>query len=326
MSLKKIFASILIFMIHFFISDSQELSCTFYYASYSGYMCNLLVDSPHGFNNFTKIIGVHKDGFTNDDVVRITGTARQTTPFLLSIPSIICETFQNVVRIELMNIRFQIIDENSFKNCKNLSILILDENSMTQIDENAFIENLELEVLSMERNLFSTLPENVFANQQNLKRLVLDMAVPHLPENVFNSLINLEELDLGQNNLRELKVQWFENLRQLQVLSLYHNNLQELPSNVFINLESLIAINLAINELKVIHSDSFGYLINLKTLIIHSNLLNAIDERFIDNTGIENLQLYTNVCISKNVFDNSTSRQLMRSELHTCLDNFKDFY
>lgn len=322
----KICASVLIFLLHFYISDSQELSCSFYYDSYNGYKCHLLVDSPHGLNNFTEINGVHLDGFTDDDVVELTGTARLNTPFLLNIPSIICERFPNIGRIDFFKIRFQIIDENTFRNCKNLSILILEENSLTSIDENSFNENLKLEFLTLERNLFTTLPEKVFANQQNLKTLILNMAVPYLPENIFNSLINLETLDLGQNHLRELKVQWFKNLRKLRYLSLYHNSLQELPLNVFNNLDSIIRINLAINTLKVIHSDSFGYLVNLKTVYFFFNLINAIDEKFIDNTGVESLEMTNNECINANVFDNSTSRQLMRSVLQTCLDNYKAFY
>ena len=303
-------------------SYGQVLSCSYRNDANKGYTCGLTIQNPNGFNNFTEIGGTHLAGKTNEDVQYVLGVYGSNTT---NIPSIICEKFQNATGIELRIIGIDNIDENSLKNCKQLTYLELYGNKISKIDEKSFIENLELQTLYLNGNQLTILPENVFANQHKLITLWLDInKITDLPENIFISLRNLDRLDLQNNQIKNLRTKWFENLENLNYLVLSNNQIEELPRNVFSSLKKLPIIFLHHNELKVIHS--FGILPNLTEVLLYINQINALDEKFIDNIGVELLDVRLNLCANVNIFDNSTSKQSMRSKLQKCFDNYKVLY
>jgi len=319
----KILFSILIFAVNFHACYCQVLSCVYRIDGY-GYTCFLTIQNPNGLNNFTRINGTHLTGKSNNDVRHIyDGYGSNTT----NIPSIICETFQFATTIVLQSIGIQIVDEYSFKNCKNALFLSLVSNKITKVDEKSFSENLELQGLYLYNNELTTLPENVFTNQQKLDILRIDLnKITDLPENIFHSLTNLTRLDMDNNQIKNLGSEWFKNLHKLNILYLYSNQIEELPKNVFRSLKELNAIRLYNNKFKVVHSDSFGISPNLTEVYFGNNQINAIDERFIDNTGVEWLQMYGNLCANTDIFDSSESRESMRNKLQTCFNNYKALY
>ena len=317
----KIFFSVLIFVINSRTSFGQELSCYYNNYSSSGYTCDLKIINPNGFNNFTGIDGAHLGGMTNEDVRRIISNNGSTT----NVPSIICETFKNATRIELRSIGIQSIDENSFRNCKKLEYLDLDANKIEKMDEALFIENLELNELSLLYNQLTTLPANVLKNQRKLLRLGLSVnKISDLPENVFDSLENLDFMGLYGNQIKSLRVGWFEKLEKLTRLNLDSNQIEELPEGVFRSLKKLEKISLDRNDLRIIHADSFGISPNLNEVSLDNNQIYAIDERFIDNTGVQRLNMQNNECRRFDIFDDSPSRELLRNQLQRCFESYKN--
>jgi len=314
---------ILIILVNLRSSFGQFLSCNYRNNNTNhGYTCDLTIQNPNGLNNFTSIGGTHMSGRTNNDVQSIIRVFGSNTT---NVPSIICDKFQSVTLIILHVSGIQTIDEKSFKKCKKLLYLNLEVNSIIKIDEKAFVENLELLTLDFYINQLSELSEDVFINQQKLTRLSLSAnKLSDLPKNIFNSLQSLTILILEFNQFKNIRIEWFLPLGNLKSLWLDYNQIEELPRNIFIPLKNLNMINLNENKFKVIQSDPFRGVANLKEIRIENNKIEAIDESFIDNTGVQRLQIGNNLCVSRNIFDNSTSRMSMRLALQTCFENFED--
>ena len=133
------FVIILLFVIKLntIYSQNGAIRCN-YFMSEHGYACNLHINNPNGWNNFTEITGVHMTNMGNADVRNIVRLSSSSTT---NIPSIICDTFPFTTRMDLRVIRIERIDEYSFKSCKNLSYLEFFSNRIAHIDEFAFSTN-----------------------------------------------------------------------------------------------------------------------------------------------------------------------------------------
>ena len=310
---------ILIIFVNLHSSLGQFVSCS--YRIFSNlYSCDLTIQNPNGLNNFASIGGTHLSGMTDNDVRRILRVAGSNTT---NFPSIICEKFQSVTRFDMSGINIQAIDEYSFKNCKKLQHLYLENNNIKKVDEKAFNENIDLLVLNFPFNQLSELSENVFKSLQKL--VILDIGVnkiSDLPQNIFSSLKRLHSLSLPSNQIKNLRIEWF--LENLNSLNLGGNLVEELPRNIFMSLKNLNRLHFYSNKFKVIHSGSFRGLSNLKTIDFDNNQIQAIDEEFIDHTGVERLDMINNFCVNQRIFDNSTTRMSMRLALQNCFKNFDD--
>ena len=56
---------------------------------------------------------------------------------------------------------------------------------------------------------------------------------------------------------------------------------------------------------------------------MYSNQIDGIDERFIDNTGIDRFDVRFNLCVNKSIVDTSVSREAMRTNLQLCFENYE---
>lgn len=316
----ELIVSVLIFIIRNQGSYSQALSCNYHNNSGFGYICELTIYNPNGFNNFTEINGTHLTGMTDSNVRFISSTWESDS---INIPSIICEIFKNVTRIELISMGIKKIDEYSFKSCRNLIFLNLKENWISTIDEKSFSENTVLQTLYLLHNQLTSLPENLFSNQQNLQILWFDNnQISNPPKNVFDPLINLLELDWRRNQVKNITIEWFVKLENLKRLLLYSNEIEELPMNSFSSLKNLNFLGLDSNNIKIIHADSFGILPKLKGISFNDNLINAVDEKFIDNTGITYIYMDSNLCVNITIRNSSTSREEIIYALQNCFNNY----
>ncbi|KAL7043456.1 hypothetical protein ACKWTF_001514 [Chironomus riparius] len=300
----------------------SQLSCTYYDKQYYGYACNLTITNPTGLNNFKRISGRHLSGKTNNDVKYITSNSASFTTI---VPSFICKTFKNLTSIELRSMGIQHVDENAFKDCHELQALDLYNNKISRIDEKAFENNQGLATLYLYQNQLSELPENVFLNQQNLITLWLDNNYfTSFPKKEFAPLNSLNNLDLRGNRIRNITDDSFENLKSIKYLYLQSTQIEELPKNVFRHLKSLSTLSLSYNKLKVIHS--LGFLPNLTEIELSDNQLQAVDEKLIDNTGVNRFSFGGNLCANFVITDNSASRALLRSGLQNCFNKYNQEY
>ncbi|CAG9798423.1 unnamed protein product [Chironomus riparius] len=105
-------------------------------------------------------------------------------------------------------------------------------------------------------------------------------------------------------------------------VELYSVGIKTIDDKAFKN--SLNVIYLHNNKLKITQSDPFRSLFKLKTIYLQQNQIEAIDEKVIDNTGVQRLDITNNLCANQNIFDNSTSRMSMRLALLNCFKKFDD--
>ena len=292
-----IFVIAIYLKINLIYGQNEVLRCAYSINLLNGYRCDLTIINPNGFNNFTTIDGTHLFLRTDSDVRYITGSSES---YSLNIPSIICEKFSNTLTIEFLEMGVQRVDEDSFINCKNLSYLDLKNNKINRIHENSFKENIELAYLFLWFNEITNLPEKIFSIQNKL-----------------------QILDFESNKISNLSENVFKSLRSLRLLYLENNLIDELPKNIFNDLRNLTSIWLDNNNLKIIHADSFGFLPNLKAINLHNNKVEAIDDRFINNTGVATLNLINNKCYSNIIIDITPQRLFMRTALRECFKNYE---
>lgn len=308
----------------FILTQQPFIGCNYrIYGDY--YYCDLSIFNPDGLNNFTSIAGNHLEGKSNMDVQKLK-PLETFNSVSTNFPSIICDTFINVSDMEfLWRFGIQRIDADSFRNCRFLKNLNLVYNNITQIDEDAFVENVRLEQLNLDFNQLPTLPERVFRNQQFLETLTFSQnEIVKLPVGIFRGLYNLRMLNLLSNNLTVISSEWFEDLYIVNRLYLNNNFITELPVGAFKNMKSLMRLYLENNALSVIASNSFSQHPILEFIHLMNNRINAIDERFVDNTAVRSIRMENNICANLIINDDTPGREILRSQLSTCFENFQD--
>ena len=291
----KIFPLIFILLVKSIVGQNS-ISCV-YTETVNGYTCQATIYNQNGLDSFTSISGYHNVGKGDADVRSIVSSG-PTSP---NIPRIFCDKFENVESIYFLLFNIQRIDTDSLRNCKNLTTLDLHMNQITNIDQLAFVGTLNLTRLDLHQNKIATLPSIVFW-----------------------ALRNLNTLNLEGNQLATLDTNWFYMLPSLRYLHMQNNQIEELPDGMFEHLTNLFHVNLDNNKLQIIHADSFGRLPTLTIASFQNNQIDAIDERFVDSTGVTGLDLKGNLCADVNIVDTTQLRQVMRSELRECFRNYED--
>jgi len=292
----KVFVLIFIILVKSQSINSQTIFCL-YSETASGYTCELFIFNPDGFDNITIINGQHIVGKSDSDVQSIISLGGLST----NIPRIFCDRFFNVKSINFSSLNIERIGINSFWNCRNLMSLDVQMNQIASIHQLAFVNTANLTSINLQHNKIT--------NSSN---------------NVFFGLYNLTVLNVGDNQLSTLHSNWFSTLTSLRYLYIENNQIEVLPDGTFESLKNLVHLNLDNNNLKIIRADSFGTLPTLSIASFQNNQIDAIDERFVDNTGVTSFDLTGNVCADVNIVDMTQFRQVMRSQLSQCFRNYED--
>ncbi|XP_070489905.1 leucine-rich repeat-containing protein 15-like [Chironomus tepperi] len=278
--------------------QSTTIDCTYAVTEY-GYTCRASIYNPDGFNNFTTISGAHLSGYDDSNVQAIVGLRTVTT----NIPKIFCDKFTNVETIFYIQLGIRSVGPESFWNCSRLLDLNIWINQIEAIDFFTFLYSPQLRRLDMRQNRIA-----------NFSRILLW------------PLSELKTLILEQNDLTTLNPDWFLRHWNLTYLNLQYNRIAELPRGVFGNMTALEQLIINNNRLTVIHSNSFGSHPVLTNTSFANNQINAIDERFIDNTGITNIDMRGNICANSNIIDYSPSRAALKAALRICFQNYEELY
>lgn len=301
------------------IGQTGSISCT--YSNSGNYTCALAINNPNGFNNFSYINGTHLTGLNDDNVLHV----RTTSTISTNVPSIICEKFKSLQSISLNRLQINKIDEYSFKECQNILYISLSFNKISVVDEKAFNNNLILRELWLYNNLIANLSVNVFLNLHNLKHLRININnITDLPANIFKPLKTLDSIAINKNKISKLRMEWFEDMKILRALWIGENFIEKFQKNIFAPLKNLLWFYSETNKLSVIQADSFGTHPNLKIISFANNQITAIDEQFIDNTGVTDFAMVGNICSDANITDTSTTRDFMRTELRQCFENYNN--
>jgi hypothetical protein len=308
---------------------SDVLQCNFHdngvefnFKTIPGYTCEISYLRPSASNQQNEIQGRHL-ALKNDDSVKIISQPKFDIEFVGNIQSdlsTICLEFRNLEGIQMRTANLENFNENLLKYCKYLNFVDFYNCKIKEISANSLSKFTNMKYLSFAANKLTTLPENVFANHRELLVLsLLNNEIRYLPPNIFKNLYKLQHLRLDGNKIQALAPGLFSNLYNLERLDLYSNEISELPKGVFSSLVSLKELWLYKNKLKEINSDSFGIHGRLTHIYLYENNIDAVDEKFIDNTAVEELNMQHNVC-SK---DYIKSRADMKEKLRNCFANFR---
>ncbi|XP_050247476.1 plant intracellular Ras-group-related LRR protein 6 isoform X2 [Quercus robur] len=137
------------------------------------------------------------------------------------------------------------------KSLPNLLCLKLDNNPLRQIPSDGFQAVSRIQVLDLSGNA-SSLPEHpAFSSMSHLQELYLRrMQLHEVPSDIFN-LQQLRILDLSQNSLQSVSVE-FQRLTSLSELGLSDNNISVLPPELGLLEPSLQALRLDGNPMRSI--------------------------------------------------------------------------
>lgn len=212
------------------------------------------------------------------------------------------------------------LSENFFLNQRELTTLELYFNQISYLPPKIFKSLVGLRELHISENRLQVLDLEWFTNTVNLEYLSLNgNQITSIPPNVFKSLNRLQITFIYGNRIRTLYPQSFVGLYSLKTLALFKNEISDLPQGVFAPLTSIEELSLHFNKLTTVHSDSFAIHGYLKKLYFEHNSIISFDEKIIDNTAVETLNMTNNVCSSFI----TGNRNEIKSLMSNCFRNYQ---
>lgn len=217
--------------------------------------------------------------------------------------------FLNLTRTKITNIQ-----AGAFSWLGELKILDLGINEISQELTGQEFQGLSsIETIYLSYNNLLTLTSNSFAFVPSLRKLRLrrvGCSNLDISPSPFHTLQNLTVLDLGNNNIANVREDLFDGLHQLDILDMQHNNLarlwkhanpggpvlflkglqslrlldlesngfDEIPEKVFCGLSKLRSLNMGSNNLNLLPHSVFNDLVSLTSLILQKNLITAVEE------------------------------------------------
>lgn len=298
-----------------------NLQCKFVIDRYYGYTC--LAEYIH-FDNDTEIsqiIGFHKSGHTDDDVVGV----RFEQSKIYDIPS---KLFKEFKYLDTLNISFSEMKKISpLKNCENLRKLIVTNNEISELQTNSFKICGNLEELWLQENKLINIDELAFNGLVNLKVLYLyENNLEHIPDNTFKSLVNLEQLWLNNMKIQSLNPKWFAGLQKVSGLSLFGLNLKALKSNTFQSLIGLERIDFDYDAIERLDGKLFNKNIIIKEISLRFNKIQAIERSFFKKIlkTLKLLDLRGNICVNEDFrLDSHANVKIMMKKLEICFANYE---
>ncbi|XP_046406466.1 protein artichoke-like isoform X2 [Ischnura elegans] len=207
--------------------------------------------------------------------------------------------------------------ENTFFGSKVISGLKLDNNLLSSVPSDMFVGLPELKELDISSNRITELHPDTFAENVRLTRLNLSHNfLIQMPEKLLNLASSsgrddfhiqhtyIVTLDLSENRIRSLDLNFFSNLTNLEVVSLRNNRIVSLPSEIFkpfaaktscnkitlhldgnqmteiplLTIPCLVELNMARNRLTHIDKATFKYVPRLELLDLSDNFISSLGE------------------------------------------------
>lgn len=233
-----------------------------------------------------------------------------------------------------------------------LKQLNLQNNVIENLHEFAFggLENT-LEELSLIGNRLENFPLFALRRLRRLQTLKLQSnLISQIPDDGFTRFTVLETLDLQSNRIRHLSSRSFLTMPKLKTLYCSNNLLTVVSdSSIFVPLRFLETLDLSLNRLRVVNLDglesirtldlSYNHLHDLRLqgmtglrelFASHNNILQLVNETFLNTTALEVLYLQHNSIhsITYNALHRLTELRVLDlsynqiSELHSSLFKF----
>jgi Leucine-rich repeat (LRR) protein len=294
------------------------LSCVYHFHSDNGYTCDLNINNPNGFDNFTQITGTHQNSETDLTVDAIKITEGNSA----IAPKIICEKFKNLKQIYYSDPAFERITSSSFSACTKVDYIWLKYVSV--IEANAFDNMKELTRISIAHSKITTLPSGLFDNAPKLYRVYIsyNSMLTSLPSAIFAKNLDIEQLLLHNNKLQTWHPQWSQSKTKLLNFWAQGNNFTVAPYQA-INSSVLKSIDISLQKIQILNSTSFGDLSKVKEFHSRNNSVKAIDIRIVNQArNLKSFSLIENSCIQTNFNNFHLNRDAYMEMLQPCFEAF----
>ncbi|KAM6972404.1 slit homolog 1 protein-like [Aplochiton taeniatus] len=154
-------------------------------------------------------------------------------------------------RLDLNGNNLTHISKTDLAGLKNLRVLHLMENQISNIERGVFDDLKDLERLRLNKNRLSHLPELLFQKNEVLSRLDLsENAIQAIPRRAFRGATDIRNLQLDKNHISCIEEGAFRALRALEVLTLNNNNISSIPVSSFNHMPKLRTFRLHSNSLR----------------------------------------------------------------------------
>lgn len=221
--------------------------------------------------------------------------------------------------LQLRRNKMDVLPHDAFASCVDVTILVLDENDVTEIEDGAFerLDRLQqlwlngnrlgyvprpippsVQRLFLDSNQLHSLAEEDFPRESQLNTLsLMGNNISYIDPTAFHRLLNLKSLDLSGNQIRRIYADTFSRSSQLQILQLSKNLLESLESGSFHGLTDLRTLSMAyVPTDAFIHPYAFRDMVTLRKLDLDSSsgLLSSIletDEILSSLSSVQDLSL-----------------------------------
>lgn len=124
------------------------------------------------------------------------------------LTSDICQAFPNIEKFTASEVGIETLDEDTFKDCRNLKEIRILRNNIKSFEKNLFNRNANLELLYFGINQLTDIPAELFRNLNKLEDLgFASMTFSKFPQDVFKNLENLKVLWVYHDALMDLDVE-----------------------------------------------------------------------------------------------------------------------
>lgn len=203
------------------------------------------------------------------------------------INSITFEWLTELRQLNLSNTALSIDDMKPFEPLKNLGILDLSQNNLTNVNFTMLSVLHQLNQLNAAHCLIGNASDLIRNLQPSLQRLDLSGNMfDELDIQAFDALVQLKSLNLSNTNILSIDLNAFKILPNLQIFDISHNKLHELHFPVAAT-HRLSHLFLADNELMEIENFAKTYFTRLDTLTIAENQLSCKYLRRLKSEWIE---------------------------------------
>lgn len=195
--------------------------------------------------------------------------------------------------LDLENKNIEIIESDAFCELPFIHTIYLGSNSLTTIDSKVF-ECLCLKRLLLNSNKTTVLNSNFSEYLPNLISLDLsDNRLIFLDMDYLKMFDSLRSLNLSSNELFSVDYNLFYSLQKLTCLSLMNNKISEIDPRTISCLTELHELDLSMNQLEIFDFSMFAELSKLKILKLNNNRLKQLDYGLANLKALEELE----VCI-----------------------------
>lgn len=157
----------------------------------------------------------------------------------------------------------------------------------------------EVKSIQLSNCKIEAIPDILFSNDKSYENLVkldlFDNVIKRIPINFFQSLKSLAHLDLSDNEITVLDTFMFQKLEALTYLKLSKNHITALDENIFESLTKLTTLILQGNEITSLQGQTFKNNINLLALDLSDNKIVTLEpELFSRFEALDDLDLSEN--------------------------------